>query len=98
MRSFFLPLALLALVPAAASAQICVGQPALNENSSGSVGFGAAQPQGFVLEELASVEVRDAAVRRGARGRCTPRDEREGGAQEERKRRHHTARSTAHLR
>jgi hypothetical protein len=42
MRRFFLVTALLALVPAGVGAQICIGQPALNENSSGSVGFGAA--------------------------------------------------------
>jgi hypothetical protein len=41
MRRFFSVLALLALVPAGAAAQICIGQPALTETSSGNVGFGA---------------------------------------------------------
>jgi hypothetical protein len=41
MRRFFSVLALVLLVPAGAAAQICVGAPALTENSSGNVGFGA---------------------------------------------------------
>jgi hypothetical protein len=46
MRRFFLVMSLLALVPAGAAAQICVGQPALDDNSSGSVGFGASFNEG----------------------------------------------------